>query len=309
MRIIHGGYWSPKTGKKKRPFVATRSLKNGTVYGEKVEGAGERFQLTAARMLAVDQDGRALHYDFVAYTERRYKTFAYFAGDDGKNAVLVLPEWHPCRPVRFPLSLVPAAARFEGSWMTCTADMGQWTGGALNVADLKPCADPGAELVHRPFLLEKDQSPARVVPEFGRGCGDIVLELTAGDEHRVRGGLLDLFVGVRVALPAGSRVYLAEANQTQITTYLHVDHVESNPRGQYVRCRPERQRLAHAVDVDDHRVQGHWRWRWWPRALDEHGAGDPGQFRYEPMRDTDDYPLLHKPNPAAPLAAGGRPSH
>jgi hypothetical protein len=103
-------------------------------------------------IVAIAPGGR--HYRFIGYLAgRRYRTYAHVAGVDREQAFLVLPDWHPRRPVRFPALSLPAAANRPGAWMSCTADLGSAHGAALNLADLTACGDPGPHVCHRPAAL------------------------------------------------------------------------------------------------------------------------------------------------------------
>jgi hypothetical protein len=120
---------------------------DGSVRAAKEDGKREPLILRAERLLAVDELGRGRHYRFIAYRQgRRYRTHAYVAAVDGAQATLVVPEWHPLRPVHFPLRLIPPQAQHIGMWMTLTADLGQPHGAGLNPARLEPCPAP-SELV------------------------------------------------------------------------------------------------------------------------------------------------------------------
>jgi len=150
-RVINGQRFMPLHGRGRRPFRVTSHRKSGRVFAVMVDGRQERIELSAERLIAVDERGNGRHYRFIAYLAgRRYRTYAWVAGIEAEHARLVLPEWHPRRPVRFPTRLLPDAARHEGAWLTCTADLGSAHGAALNLADLAVCADPGPKVCHRP---------------------------------------------------------------------------------------------------------------------------------------------------------------
>jgi hypothetical protein len=150
-RVINGQRFAPVHGRRRRPFHITSHRKDGRVFAVKADRRKERIALRAKRLLAVDENGNGRHYRFIAYVPgRRYRTYAYIISVPSKSALLLLPDWHPDRPVRFPARLLPADARLPGAWLTCTADLGSAHGAGLNLADLVACADPGPRVCHRP---------------------------------------------------------------------------------------------------------------------------------------------------------------
>ena len=149
-RVLNGQRFVALHGRGQRPFRVTTHLKNGRVFAVKTDGLKERIELHAERLLAVDENGDGRHYQFIAYVAgRRYRTYAYVAELEGEQASLVLPDWHPRRPVRFPSRLLPDSGQ-PGCWLSCTADLGSAHGAALNLADLAVCEDPGPQVCHRP---------------------------------------------------------------------------------------------------------------------------------------------------------------
>src|ERR1700679_938271 len=141
-RVINGQRYSPHTGKRRRPFTVTSHLTSGAVFAVKVDGRQERVRLSAERLLAAGEDGLGTHYPFIAYTAaRRYRTYAYLVSIEDRQAQLLIPDWHPRRPVRLPAALLPDGAREPGAWIACTADLGQAHGAKLNLAQLTACAD------------------------------------------------------------------------------------------------------------------------------------------------------------------------
>lgn len=293
LRVISGQRYWPRTGKRKMPFVVTKSLKNGEVSALKLDGSDHRVALKAARLLAVTDDYQGVHYRFVGFTEeRRYRTWAFVAEITDARATLVLPEWHPARPVSQPARLLPDGAG-PGTWMTCTADLGQATGARLNVADMAVCADPGRSICHQPALLAKDTEPPPPVPECGKGCGDIVVELTGTENGVIRGGLLDVFITERAALQPGARIYLTDTDTDVITRYVELADTQPTPNGMFLRCHPDPCALAQPVVFAGNREHGHWSWRWWPRSA-ESSAEDLARYRYDAIAHTDDYVLTHR---------------
>jgi hypothetical protein len=268
-----GQRYFPRAGRRRRLLqVVGLDAVRGIVSAKRVDD-GHAVQLTSARMLAVSEDGQGLHYQFAGYGQRRYVTYAQVVEVDTRSSLvtLVLPEWHPGKPVRVATRLVPGQQRLRGAWLSCTADLSQPTAAALNVADLEPV---GAPADHVPAVTWR---PQRVVtmrprPAAGRGCGDIVLELPAEVEAgALRRGLLDAYVAERPAgLRAGDRVYLSERGT--IAAWLDISAVESRPMGAVLRCRPQRNRLAHPLPAGSRCEAAHWTWRWWTRAAEEEGG-------------------------------------
>jgi hypothetical protein len=266
-----GQRFAPRAGARRRPFQVTRAdIARGRVTGRRLDDDRDRVSISLAGLLRVRPDGQGRHYQFVGFDPRRYRTFATVAaiGADGM-ATLVLPEWHPSRPVSFPARLVPPSARVVGAWLRCTADLSMGRPAWLNVADLEPCPDPGPDVCHRAGLTLAPESEAPTRPEVGRGCGDIVLDLPAGGLAGMqrRGGLLDVYVIARPrGVESGDRVYLAESGA--IAAFLEVRARELRPSGDVLRCEPEPRELPRPLPVDLPRQQSRWRWRWWPRAVE-----------------------------------------
>jgi hypothetical protein len=156
--------------------------------------------------------------------------------------------------------------------MTCTAELHVAKPAELNLADLKPCPDPGPAVAHRPTYQPPARPEPSPRPDTGRGCGDIVLELSpAGLEAFLTRGeqaLLDVFLPVRTdeSVRSGSRVYLARPGA--IAAYLEVVDVELLPNGNFARCRPEPIALPDPIPCQMRCEASHWFWRWWPRDVE-----------------------------------------
>lgn len=116
----------------------------------RVDGKKEQLKISAERITATSADGRGRYYSFLAWVPRRYRTWAMVMSVLEDRAILVLPEWHPGRPVSFPARLLPEEARLSGTWLSLTADLSVVAGGQLNPADLMVCEDPGEGQCHRP---------------------------------------------------------------------------------------------------------------------------------------------------------------
>ena len=57
--------------------------------------------------------------------------------------MLILPEWHPARPVRVPERMLPFAVRMPGGWMRAVADLSAPYPARLALGLICPCEDPG----------------------------------------------------------------------------------------------------------------------------------------------------------------------
>src|SRR6185312_6992455 len=213
LALRSGQRFTPRTGARRRPFQVLRVDRlRGRVQARRIDGQREPVSASAAGLLRTRSDGQGRYVQFVGFDARRYETFATVVAIDGEGAAtLVLPEWHPRRPVPLPARLLPPEARVPGAWLRCTADLSMGRAGWLNVADLRRCEDPGPERCHRPELELAAAAAPMARPDSGRGCGDIVLALPeSGLERFPRcDGLLELYLADR---PAGlgpcDRVYL-----------------------------------------------------------------------------------------------------
>jgi hypothetical protein len=113
------------------------------VHGRRVDEAHERVCVSLGLLAQTRPDGQGARYQFTAWTSRRYRTWAMVVLVDDERSILVLPEWHPGRPVRFPTRLVPADSRHSGAWLILKADLSSTSAAALNLHELAPCVDPG----------------------------------------------------------------------------------------------------------------------------------------------------------------------
>lgn len=272
IRLRIGMKFWPRVGKRKRPFVL-RAIRDTHALGTRIDGEGETVRVTVARLLATRPDGQGAHYQFLGFPRRRYRTFATVHSVDGDYAILALPEWHPRRPVRFPLRLLPAESRQPGTWLRCVADLGAPVAAHLNLADPIRVPDPGADVCHRPALALPTAAPERTRrPAAGVGCGDIVLTRSPGLEALARrGGLVDVYVGERPAgMSPGDRVYLSLDGGRQITGYLVLERAEIRPMGVLLRCRPDAVPLDEPIELAGELQHNDWRWRWWPRNHEHH---------------------------------------
>jgi len=269
-RVLVGMRFWPRTGRRKRPFQL-RSIRGNYALGVRIDGGGETVRVNVARLLATREDGQGAHYQFLGCPRRRYRTFATVHSVEADHAILVLPEWHPRRPVRLALELLPVETREPGAWLGCVADLGAPTAAQLNLSHLKLGRDPGPERCHRPALVPPAAPTMRERPAVGRRCGDIVLERSPGIGALTRrGGLLDIYVVERPAeLCVGDRVYLSLHGGRQITGYLVVEQTAIRPIGLVLRCQPGAVHLDEPIEIPGEIQQNLW-WRWWPRDHDDH---------------------------------------
>jgi hypothetical protein len=136
-------FWSRSSpGRQRRPFVVC-SIDLPTAHCRRVDGPRERVPIAVSRLAATRPDEQGAHYQFIAWAPRRYLTWACVTSVDTEQAILVLPEWHPGRPVRFPHRLLPADCRTSGVWLTIKADLSSTSAARLNLDRLARCEDPG----------------------------------------------------------------------------------------------------------------------------------------------------------------------
>jgi len=116
--------------------------------GVRTDGTRERLWVRVDRLLQTCGDGQGANYSFTGWEPRRYRTWAVLVAIEGAVALLVLPEWHPGRPVRLPLRLLPQAE--VGSWLALRANLAASVAGHLSPSGFACCGDPGVERCHRP---------------------------------------------------------------------------------------------------------------------------------------------------------------
>lgn len=149
MRLLAGQRFWPRRATCRRPFVVARAPCDDVVVGVRIDGGRERVRTTAHRLLATRPDGQGLHYSFLGWESRRYRTWAVVMAIEQSAATVVLPEWHPGRPVRLPSSLLPVRAGV-GRWLTLRADLSVSAGGQPNPSGFACCEDPGVARCRRP---------------------------------------------------------------------------------------------------------------------------------------------------------------
>jgi len=262
--IRRGQQFWPRTGKKRRTFQI-RTLRGDTVTGVRLDDR-ETVRYSATRLLEVRPDGHGRHHQFCAHASGRYPTHAYVHSIHTTTAILLLPEWHPSRPIQQPLAIIPRDAREPGAWVRCQADLGAPSAARLNLAQLRPCRPPSSDSYHPPAYVAPPDPLVRSRPEYGDGCGDIVLEACGGiDTFLRRGGLIDVFAPNRPpGLGAGDRLYLALAGGDHVDGYLIVEKIERAPMGTFLRCQPGAVPVQPPIPIPGERQRPLWRWRWWP---------------------------------------------
>ncbi|MGA2165069.1 MAG: hypothetical protein ABSH36_11455, partial [Solirubrobacteraceae bacterium] len=96
----------------------------------------EHITITATRLLARRPDGQGRYYQFLGWSPRRYRTWATVIAIENTTVTLVLPEWHPTRPVRLPIRLLPPSAHTINASVALTANLSAPTAGKLAPASI-----------------------------------------------------------------------------------------------------------------------------------------------------------------------------
>ncbi len=271
LRVVSGQQFWPRHGDQRRSFVVGRvQARNSLVWGRFLDQDEGKIRVSEQKLLATREDGHGLYFAFAGYMPRRYSTWAQLASIDEttNTAVLVLPEWHPSRPVAIPAHLLPVNT--PGAWLSCRADLSAGRAAYLNVADFKIIPDPGPARCHRPAYVAPAPAAARVVPPWGRECGDIVLECSNGiGIYNQVGGKLEVHVRERpTGIAAGGRIYLA-GGERLLREYLFIEVVRPCPNGLFLICDPKPRTTGSPIPMpDDERITHRWRWRWWAQDLD-----------------------------------------
>jgi hypothetical protein len=279
-----GQRYAPRSGKMRGPFQIVRIDRLAArAIARRVEGDREFLNITARQLLALRGDGQGRHYQLQGFAPRRYRTYAVVVViSDDRQAVLVLPEWHPARPVHFPTRLLPSKTRSPGAWLRCTADLSQGRPAQLNLADLVRCDDPGPDICHRSAYLPPNPGRSAPPPSFGPGCGDIVLELPFGLREVLRSvpEHVEIVVPRRApGLRPGARIYIAEDGR--VDCYLQLVNRRLLPNGDRLLCKPESASLSRPIAAPGPCEQHRWRWRWWNRNEE----GDDGTIREIPANE------------------------
>jgi hypothetical protein len=151
-RVRPGQRFWPRSGRRRAAILVCGVGEDGIVRARRLDPEGKRVRITATRLAAERPDGQGRYYQFLAWAPRRYHTWAVVICVEPYAAVLVLPEWHPARPVRLPTGLIPPEARQAQAWLSLQADLSVPTAGQLNPAGLRLCTDPGLARCARPVL-------------------------------------------------------------------------------------------------------------------------------------------------------------
>ena len=145
-------YWQ-RRGKHRRLFVVRRVTATAAI-GVRLDGEGEPVRVPLVRLLARRADDQGSSYQFQGFAPRSYRTCAFVAELDESEAVLLLPEWHPGRPLRLLDRLLPEDAREPGRWISLKCDLSASSPARLQPNSMR-VADPDQELsrflhIHHP---------------------------------------------------------------------------------------------------------------------------------------------------------------
>lgn len=117
LRLIPGQIFFPRSANGRRRLFSVVRVDAEGVRCQRLDGRRERFTVSTERLLDPN------HYIFQGYRPRQYRTWALVVTVRGDAATVVVPEWHPERPVTIPArALPPNSCRQEG-WLTVTADL------------------------------------------------------------------------------------------------------------------------------------------------------------------------------------------
>jgi hypothetical protein len=143
-------FWPRHSPGRRRRALVVQAVNASVVRARRVDEAREHVTITVARLERTRADGQGEHYQFIAWSPRRYRTWATVVTNSDAQVTLVLPEWHPARPVHLPVRLLPEAARFAGAWIEIKANLSAPSAGRLNLGEFRECADPGPARCPRP---------------------------------------------------------------------------------------------------------------------------------------------------------------
>jgi hypothetical protein len=261
-----------RSGKNRVTIKIGRPAPGGAWDGARDDG--HRVRVTAARLLAADEDGRGRYYRFVGYAPRRYDTHAIVIGADATWTRLVLPEWHPSLTVTVSTGTVPPSARALGAWLRCSANLGAERAAHLEVDRILP---PGAGFDparYPPVTAEPPvDAPVFAPPAAGPGCGDIVLFASAAEAEALAGDApTDVYVtGHPPPIVAGARVYVHASGQVRGWRRLTARRPRPNGTtlsvdGSWQPCvmTESLDPLAGGIAAGEHGRQ-RWAWRSWAR--------------------------------------------
>jgi hypothetical protein len=160
--------------------------------------------------------------------------------------------------------------------------------------------------VHEAAISLPGEDGAESRPDFGKGCGDIVVEVI--DEALIT-TRHEFFLRTRVALSLPGRVYELDAAGSHVMRYRALERCRQTPNGTVVRCSSDATTLEHPIPAGGPRLEhGNWRWRWWPLRAEGTAAEN---WEYGPIKHTDDYVLKWRPAPVTRPSKprGARPAH
>ena len=123
-------------------FRSARCSADGYVPARRDEGAHEAVRITVSRLLARRDDGQGRYFQFLGWSSRHYRTQARVLVLEDQMATLIVPEWHPTRPVPVPSRLLPEPSRMVGAWLTLSADLSAPVAGKLGLTALLPRSKP-----------------------------------------------------------------------------------------------------------------------------------------------------------------------
>jgi hypothetical protein len=254
----------------------------------RLEPPYEHIDVSAERLLARRDDGQGRHYSFQGWRPRRYQTWAQVVTSDGPHAVLVVPEWHPSRPVRVLASTLPSQAREPGSWLNVNADLSQSSPSQLAVAPIAACEPPAPAVCRSPNWRPSAVGDRPGVSEYGAGCGDIVLELADQDSAELL-NQCRFFVGEQPQrIKAGGRIYLP--HHGAVSVYRRLVRCRTLPNGAWLEGEAELHALNRTIPLEGVKETGAWRWRWWPRAIERESCEDDiNRYRYDPREHRGGY--------------------
>jgi hypothetical protein len=291
LRVMAGQVFFPRSSTGRRRLLEITHSGGEVALARRVESPREKLTISVARLLARQADGQGRFYSFQGYRSREYRVLARVAAVDGDGAVVVVPEWHPARPVPLAASALPPGARQANSWLVVVADLSAPTPARLGLSPAGPGPPPPANECP-PVLWAPSPPPgAGRRPERGVGCGDVVLERPSF--HEEADGRIGVFVPDRPeGLEPDARVYLPDPVEPRVAGFVAVEQVRVSPNGATLVCAPCMHELAVPVAFEGRREQGRWRWRWWPREA-EHpdGSAPEGGFRDHPHEHRGGYVL------------------
>jgi len=137
LRLLPGQIFFPRSANGRRRLFTLVRVTGGRARCRRLDGNRERFVASTERL-------RAGHYIFQGYRSRRYRTWAHVVALNDAVATVVVPEWHPARPVSVSVRALPADGRQEGCWLTVTADLSAPYPARLQLAACGACQPPPA---------------------------------------------------------------------------------------------------------------------------------------------------------------------